>query len=77
MEDLSKEGAFPISVEIDLAIEDAITLDQGSELLHILREAIQNSVQYSQAKKGKVNVKVSESLIFSRFQITGKGLNLT
>ncbi len=73
VEDLSKEGAFPISVEIDLAIEDAITLDQGSELLHILREAIQNSVQYSQAKKGKVNVKVSESLILLEVSDNGKG----
>jgi len=73
VEDLSKERAFPILVEIDLAIEDAITLDQGSELLHMLREAIQNSVQYSQAKKGKVTVKVSESLILLEVSDNGKG----
>ena len=73
VEDLSKERAFPILVEIDLAIEDAITLDQGSELLHMLREAIQNSVQYSQAKKGRVTVKVSESLILLEVSDNGKG----
>jgi len=73
VEDLSKEGSFPILVQIDLAIEDAITLDQGSELLHMLREAIQNSLQYSQAKKGKVSVKVSESLILLEVSDNGKG----
>ena len=73
VEDLTKEGDFPILVQIDLAIEDAINLDQGSELLHMLREAIQNSVQYSHAKKGKVMVKVSESLILLEVSDNGKG----
>jgi nitrate/nitrite-specific signal transduction histidine kinase len=73
VEDLRAEGSFPILVEIDVAIEEAITLDQGSELLHILREAIQNSLQYSQAKKGKVSVKVSESLILLEVSDNGKG----
>lgn len=73
VEDLRIEGSFPILVEIDLAIEGAITLDQGSELLHILREAIQNSLQYSQAKKGKVSVKVSDSLILLEVSDNGKG----
>ncbi len=73
VEDLSKEGGFPILVQIDLAIEDAITLDQGSELLHMLREAIQNCVQYSRAKKGKVSVKVSESLILLEVSDNGTG----
>jgi signal transduction histidine kinase len=76
VEDLRIEGSFPILVEIDLAIEDAITLDQGSELLHILREAIQNSLQYSQAKKGKVSAKVSESLIQLEVSDNGKGFEL-
>lgn len=59
--DLSKEGTFPISVHVDPVIEDSISYDQGSELLHILREAIKNSVQYSHAKKGKVSVTVSDT----------------
>ncbi|MDH5428257.1 MAG: ATP-binding protein [Nitrospirota bacterium] len=73
IEELSKEGAFPISVYVDPAIEDSISFDQGSELLHMLREAIHNSVQYSQAKKGKVSVKVKESAILFEVSDNGKG----
>lgn len=61
VEDVSKEGTFPIAVHVDPLIEDAISYDQASELLHILREAIKNSVQYSHAKKGKVSVTVSDT----------------
>jgi len=63
VEDLSQEGSFPMTVHVDPAIEGSISYDQGAELLHILREAIHNSVQYSHAKKGKVSVKVLESQI--------------
>ena len=73
VEDLSKEGAFPIYVQIDPAIEDSISYDQGAEALHILREAIQNCVQYSQAKKGNVTVSVSESQVTFEVSDNGKG----
>ncbi len=73
VEDMSKEGTFPIMVQVDPAIEDSISYDQGAELLHILREAIKNSVQYSHAKTGKVLVKVSESQITFEVSDNGKG----
>lgn len=73
VEDLSKEGPFPITVHVDPAIEDSISYDHGAELLHILREAIQNSVQYSEAKAGKVLIKVSESKIIFEVTDNGKG----
>jgi len=73
VEDLSREGSFPFSVHVDPTIEDSISYDQGAELLHILREAIQNSVQYSQAKKGKVLVKVEETQILLEVSDNGKG----
>ncbi len=73
VEDLSKGGSFPIVVQVDPVIEDSISYDQGAELLHILREAIQNSVQYSQAKAGKVLVKVLETQIIFEVSDNGKG----
>jgi len=73
VDDLSKEGAFPISVHVDPLIEDSISHDQGSELLHILREAIKNSVQYSQANKGKVSVTVSETQMVFEVSDNGTG----
>ena len=73
VEDLSKDGTFPIHVQIDPAIEETISYDQGAEVLHILREAIQNCVQYSQAKKGNVTVSISESQISFEITDNGKG----
>jgi len=76
VEDVRKEGVFPISVHVDPLIEDSISYDQGSELLHILREAIKNSVQYSQAKKGKVSGKVLEAKIVLEVFDNGKGFEV-
>lgn len=73
VDELSKEGNFPFSVQVDSGIEGAISFDQGSELLHILREAIHNSLQYSHAKNGKVLVKVSETQILLEVSDNGRG----
>ncbi len=73
VDDMSKEGSFPISVQVDSVIEDSISYDQGAELLHILREALSNCVQYSHAKMAKVLVKVSESQIIFEVSDNGKG----
>lgn len=73
VENLGKGGSFPIVVQVDPVMENSITYDQGAELLHILREAVQNSVQYSQAKAGKVFVKVLETQIIFEVSDNGKG----
>ncbi len=72
VDDVSKDGAFPIHVVVDPAIEGSISYDQGTELLHVLREAIMNSVQYSRAKKGTVSVKVLETQIV--FEVFDNGV---
>ncbi len=73
VDDMSKEGAFPITIHVDPLIEDSISYDQGAELLHILREALNNCIQYSQAKTGKVFVKLTESHIIFEVSDNGKG----
>ena len=73
VDDLSKEGTFPITVHVEPSIEDSISFDQASELLHILCEAIKNSVQYSQAKKGKVSVTVSDTQMVLEVSDNGTG----
>ena len=62
-----------MSVHVDPLIEDSISHDQGAELLHILREAIKNSVQYSRANKGKVSVTVSETQMVLEVSDNGTG----
>ncbi len=73
IDDMSKEGSFPIIIQVDPLVEDSISYDQGAELLHILREALNNCIQYSQAKTGKVLVKVTESQIIFEVSDNGKG----
>ncbi len=76
VEDLSREGNFPILVVVDSDVTDRISHEQGSELLHILREAVKNSVEYSEAKKGKVSVKLSETDICLEVTDNGKGFEV-
>lgn len=76
VEDLSREGTFPISVQVDSSCEDKISREQGSEFLHILREAIRNSVQYSQAKKGQVTAKLTDTDIILEVSDNGKGFEV-
>ncbi len=73
VDDMSKEGSFPIIIQVDPLVEDSISYDQGAELLHILREALNNCIQYSQAKTGKIFVKVTESQIIFEVSDNGKG----
>ncbi len=73
VEDVSKEGDVPFSIYVDPAIEDLLSYDQGAELLHIIREATKNSVQYSKAKKGKISVKVSDAQLVFEVSDNGKG----
>ena len=76
VEDLTQQGSFPIAVEFDASIEDHISHEEGIELLHILREAIQNSVQYSGAKRGKVIVNLTETQIVFEVSDNGKGFEV-
>ncbi len=73
VDDMSKEGPFPIHIQVDPLVEDSISYDQGAELLHIFREALNNCIQYSQAKTGKVLVRVTESQLIFEVSDNGKG----
>jgi hypothetical protein len=76
VEDLSREATFPISVHVDSSCEDKISREQGTEFLHILREAIRNSVQYSQAKKGRVTAKLTATDIILEVSDNGRGFEV-
>ncbi len=73
IEDVTKEGSIQFDVHVDPLIEDSLSYDQGAELMHILREALQNCVKYSEAKKAKVAVKVSETQMILEVSDNGKG----
>ena len=76
VEDLSREASFPITVHVDSSCEDNISREQGVEFLHILREAIRNSVQYSQAKKGQVSAKMTATDMVLEVSDNGKGFEV-
>jgi signal transduction histidine kinase len=76
VDDLSREAPFPITVHVDSSCEDKISREQGIEFLHILREAIRNSVQYSKAKKGHVSVKMTATDMVLEVSDNGKGFEV-
>lgn len=76
VDDLTKEASFPIAVHVDPSCEDNISREQGSEFLHILREAIRNSVLYSQATKGQVSVKMTATDMVLEVSDNGKGFEV-
>jgi two-component sensor histidine kinase len=76
VEDLSREAPFPITVRVDSSCEDNISREQGAEFLHIVREAIRNSVQYSQATKGQVSAKMTATDMVIEVSDNGKGFEV-
>ncbi|MBA3964176.1 MAG: hypothetical protein H0X47_00060 [Nitrospirales bacterium] len=51
VEDLSREASFPILVRVDPSCEDHLSREQGAQLLHIVREAVRNSLQYIRTRR--------------------------
>ena len=76
VDDLSRESSFPITVHVDSGCEDNISREQGTEFMHILREAIRNCVQYSHAKKGQVSVKMTATDMILEVSDNGEGFEV-
>lgn len=73
VDDLSREASFPILVHVDPSCEDHLSREQGAQLLHIVREAVRNSVQFSQAKRGQVSAKTTPTDTVIEVSDNGKG----
>ncbi|GJL68113.1 MAG: hypothetical protein NPIRA06_07480 [Nitrospirales bacterium] len=76
VEDLSQEASFPILVHVDPSCEDHLSREQGAQLLHIVREAVLNSIQYSHAKKGQVSAKMTTTDTVVEVSDNGKGFEV-
>ncbi|MFZ1747067.1 MAG: ATP-binding protein [Nitrospirales bacterium] len=76
IEDLSREASFPILVYVDPSCEDHLSREQGAQLLHIVREAVRNSVQYSHAKRGQVSAKTTPTDTVIEVSDNGKGFEV-
>ncbi len=76
IEDLSRDASFPILVYVDPSCEDHLSREQGAQLLHIVREAVRNSVQYSHAKRGQVSAKTTPTDTVIEVSDNGKGFEV-
>ncbi len=76
VEDLSRESSFPILVYVDPSCEDHLSREQGAQLLHIVLEAVRNSVQYSYAKKGQVSARMTATDTVIEVSDNGKGFEV-
>ncbi|MCA9498705.1 MAG: hypothetical protein KC588_05870 [Nitrospira sp.] len=76
IEDLGREASFPILVYVDPSCEDHLSREQGTQLLHIVREAVRNSVQFSNAKRGQVFAKTTPTDTVIEVSDNGKGFEV-
>lgn len=76
VEDLCRETSFPIAIQVDASAVQNLSYDVGTELLHITREAVKNSVTHSRAKKGSVVVKKTESALTVEVSDNGRGFEV-
>ena len=76
VEDMTHEGPLPIHVEIDSAAAGNLTKEQGTQLLHITREAVSNSQKHAHAKKGRVELKTSPKSVALDIIDNGRGFEV-
>ncbi len=76
VENLTRESSFPVKVFVEKEVSENLSQEQGTELLHVLREAVKNSVAYSEAKKGLVSVKKTDTDIRLEVKDNGKGFEV-
>lgn len=76
IEDLSHEGSLPVQVEIDPAAAEMLTKEQGTHLLYITREAVNNSQKHAKAKKGRVSLQTKPNLVALDIIDNGRGFEV-
>ena len=76
VEDMTHEGRLPIHVEIDSAAAVNLTKEQGTQLLHITREALSNSQKHAHAKKGRVTFRARPKSVALEVIDNGRGFEV-
>ncbi len=76
IEEMSQAAALPIQIDIDPKAATQLTKDQSVHLLHITREAVCNSQQHAQAKKGRVQLKGGQQLVALEIIDDGHGFEV-
>ncbi|MDR4492992.1 MAG: ATP-binding protein [Nitrospirales bacterium] len=76
VEDLSPDDSFSMTIQVDPAGIEHMSYDLGCELLHIVREAVKNCIQHSEAKKIWVIVKKTETARILEISDKGKGFEV-
>ncbi len=76
VEDLIPDASYTLTIHVDPKGVENMSYDLGCELLHIVREAVKNCIQHSQAKKIWVMVKKTESARILEISDKGKGFEV-
>ncbi len=63
IEEMSQVKSLPIQIDIDPGAAARLTKDQSIQLMHITREAVRNSQQHAEAKKGRVRLKGGHDVV--------------
>ena len=76
IQDLTHDHPLPVQVEINPAAAKSLTKEQGTQLLHITREALNNSQQHAKAKKSRVSLHTKRNLVELEINDNGRGFEV-
>ena len=76
IQDLTHTHPLPVQVEINPAAAKRLTKEQGTQLLHITREALNNSQQHAKAKKSRVSLHSKPNIVELEINDNGRGFEV-
>ena len=76
IQDLTHDHPLPIQVEINPAAAKSLTKEQGTQLLHITREALNNSQKHAKAKKSRVSLHTKPNSVELEINDNGRGFEV-
>jgi len=74
--DLNQGHPLPISMTLNADIAGHLTKEQGTHLLHIVREAVRNVQQHALAKKTRINLQAKPKMIVMEIGDNGNGFEV-
>ena len=76
IENMKQDDPLPITLDVDSTAATHLTREQGTQLLHITREAVSNSQRHARAKKSRVSFHNGNDVVALEIVDNGTGFEV-
>lgn len=76
VEEMTQNGPLPVQLDIDPEAARSVTKEQGTQLLHITREAVSNSQKHAKARRGRVALRAVPHAVALEIADNGRGFDV-